>query len=232
MSHGSEHPFVFVNMAMTADGKIATANRAVTTFGSARDARHLYELRATADAILCGARTVEESGATLGNGGEVHRRARLRRGLAEYPLRVIASGSASLSSQAKIWEKDFSPIIVLAGSKAPKRNVARLEKLGAQVWLSPGKEADFVAMLHRLHSEFGVKRLLCEGGGGLNDSLMRAGLVDEIHLTFCPRIIGGRQAPTIVDGLGFERLKDAAQFELKSARRDGDELFLVYAAVR
>ena len=51
-------PFVFINMAVTADGKIATANRAVHSFGSARDLEHLYELRATADAILCGARTV------------------------------------------------------------------------------------------------------------------------------------------------------------------------------
>ena len=232
MSTTSEQPFVFVNMAMTADGKIATANRAVTTFGSARDARHLYELRATADAILCGARTIEESGATLGNGGEVHRRARLRGGLAEYPLRVLASGSASLSSSAKIWEKDFSPIIVLAGRQAPRRNVTRLEKLGAQVWTSPEAEVDFGTMFRRLYAEFGVKRLLCEGGGGLNDSLFRAGLVDELHLTLCPRVIGGRQAPTIVDGLGVEHLKEAAPFELKSARRYGDEMFLVYAAVR
>ncbi len=72
-----ELPFVFVNMAMTADGKIATANRAVHSFGSARDLRHHYELRATADAILCGARTVEISEATLGNGGEKFRRQRL-----------------------------------------------------------------------------------------------------------------------------------------------------------
>ncbi|HTH49362.1 MAG TPA: dihydrofolate reductase family protein [Candidatus Limnocylindria bacterium] len=232
MSHASQRPFVLVNMAMTADGKIATANRAVTTFGSARDARHLYELRATADAILCGARTIEESNATLGNGGEVHRRARLRRGLAEYPLRVVASGSGSLSSTAKIWEKDFSPIIVLVGRQAPKRNLTRLEKLGAQVWVSPAGEVDFGTMFRRLHSEFGVKRLLCEGGGGLNDSLFRARLVDELHLTLCPRVIGGRKAPTIVDGVGCKHLKDAAPFELKSVRRHGDELFLVYAALR
>ncbi len=63
-------PFVFVNMAMTADGKIATANRTVHSFGSARDLAHLYELRATADAVMCGARTVEVSGTVLGTGGE------------------------------------------------------------------------------------------------------------------------------------------------------------------
>ncbi len=232
MSAAPDRPFVLINMAMTADGKIATANRAVTTFGSARDARHLYELRATADAILCGARTVEETGATLGNGGEVHRRSRLRRGLAEYPVRVIASASASISSSAAIWQKKFSPLIVLVGAKATKRNVKRLEKLGALVWVSSGADVDLAMMLGRLRSEFGVQRLLCEGGGGLNDALFRAGLVDELHLTLCPRIFGGRQSPTIADGLGFQRLGDAALFELSSAKRHGDELFLVYRAVR
>ena len=74
----SKLPFVFANLAMTADGKIATANRAAHSFGSAHDLAHLYELRATADAILCGARTVEISNATLGNGGEKHRRRRLK----------------------------------------------------------------------------------------------------------------------------------------------------------
>ena len=48
-------PFVFVNMAMTADGKIATANRAGSSFGSARDREHLLQLRATADAVMAGA---------------------------------------------------------------------------------------------------------------------------------------------------------------------------------
>src|SRR5215831_19293529 len=96
-------PFVFINMAMTADGKIATVNRTVHSFGSARDLAHLYELRATADAILCGARTVEISDATLGNGGEKYRRRRLKNGLTEYPLRVIVSGSGSIDTSARIF---------------------------------------------------------------------------------------------------------------------------------
>jgi riboflavin biosynthesis pyrimidine reductase len=67
-------PFVFVNMAMTADGKIATANRTVHSFGSAQDLAHLYELRATSDAVLCGARTVEVAETTLGPGVAKFRR--------------------------------------------------------------------------------------------------------------------------------------------------------------
>src|SRR5215831_9647078 len=102
-------PFVFINMAMTADGKIATVNRTVHSFGSEHDLEHLYELRATADAILCGARTVEISNATLGTGGEKFRRWRIRKGLAEFPLRVIVSGSGSIDPAAEIFQKHFSP---------------------------------------------------------------------------------------------------------------------------
>ena len=64
----SELPFVLVNMAMTADGKIATANRAVSSFSSARDHEHLLELRATADAVMAGARTVDSAPINLGPG--------------------------------------------------------------------------------------------------------------------------------------------------------------------
>jgi riboflavin biosynthesis pyrimidine reductase len=52
--------------------------------------------------------------------------------------------------------------------------------------------------------------------------------VDELHLTICPKIFGGRTAPTIADGLGFRQLADAARFQLKSSRRIGDEMFLVF----
>jgi riboflavin biosynthesis pyrimidine reductase len=77
-----------------------------------------------------------------------------------------------------------------------------------------------------------VRDVIVEGGGGLNDALFRAGLVDELHLTLCPRIFGGRRAPSIRDGVGVPRLADAAGFHLASMKRQGDELFLVYRAVR
>ena len=95
-------PFVLVNMAMTADGKIATANRRIHSFSSGRDLEHLYELRATADAVMGGARTVEISRSILGTGGEQFRKLRFKRGLAEYNLRVIVSGSGSIMYGAQL----------------------------------------------------------------------------------------------------------------------------------
>ena len=68
-----------------------------------------------------------------------------------------------------------------------------------------------------------------EGGGELNDALLRAGLVDEVHLTVCPKIFGGRHAPTVADGAGAKFLAQATKMKIQSARRIGDELFLMLA---
>lgn len=220
-------PFVLINMAMSADGKIATANHAVHSFGSAHDRRHLYELRATADAILCGARTLEAEGAALGNGGEKFRRLRLRRGLAEFPLRVIASGSGSIRPDAAIFGHCFSPIILLTTERAPARRIAALRRVVEAVLVGGERAVNFPAALQFLRRDWNVRRLLCEGGGELNDALFRAGLVDEIHLTVCPRIFGGAAAPSIAGGTGFARLADAARFRVVSVKPHGDEAFLV-----
>ena len=227
-----QRPFVFTNMAMSADGKIATANRAVHSFGSERDARHLYELRATADAIICGARTLEAEGAVLGTGSEAFRRLRLKLGLAEHALRVVVSGSASIRPDAAIFSRRFSPIIVLATRRAPKKRLATLERVADSVLLCGERDIDFHEALEELHREWNVRRLLCEGGGELNDALFRADLVDEIHLTICPRVFGGAVAPSIADGIGFSRLGDASRFTPKSLRRRGDETFLVFQCAR
>jgi 2,5-diamino-6-(ribosylamino)-4(3H)-pyrimidinone 5'-phosphate reductase len=228
-NRNSELRFVFVNMAMTADGKIATANRAVHSFGSPCDLEHLYELRATADAVMCGTRTVEMSQTILGNGGAKFRRRRLKNGLAEHNLRVIVSGSGSIDPKAEIFKKRFSPIVVLTTKRAPVKKLRQLRKLADEVKVFGGTEVNFRPALRWLRTKWGVKRLLCEGGGELNDALFRAGLVDEIHLTICPKIFGGRNAPTIADGLGFQQLSGAAKFELTSLRREKAELFTVFS---
>ena len=216
-------------MAMTADGKIATANRAVHSFGSRRDLTHLYELRATADAILCGARTVEISQSILGNGGEKFRKQRLKNGLSEHPLRVLVSGSGSIDPAVAIFQKRFSPIIVLTTRRAPVEKLKHLAMRADKVKICGTTEINFPAMLRWLRTEWNVKRLLCEGGGDLNDALFRAGLVDEINLTICPKIFGGRTAPTIAEGLGLPNLVKAEGFRIQSIKRFESELFTVFS---
>jgi len=221
-------PFVLVNMAMTADGKIATANRLVSSFASRRDHDHLLQLRATADAVMAGARTVDLNPVNLGPGPAKYRRLRLRRGLAEFNLRVIVSRYGTVNPNAEVFRRRFSPIIILTTARAPARRLKKLRALGAEVRICGAREINFPRALRWLREKWGIKRLLCEGGGELNDALFRASLVKELHLTVCPRIFGGRSAPTIADGLGVPRLAQATQLELQSSRCHGDEMFLVY----
>lgn len=228
----SDRPFVLINMAMTADGKIATANGAVSTFGSARDKRNLLDLRATADAVMAGARTVDAHPVTLGPGGDKYRRRRLRHGLAENNLRIVISGSGSLNPNAAIFKTESSPVIVIASGSASPRKLERLHKGGAAIKQFGDTKIDFPAALKWLRLQHGVRRLLCEGGGELNDALFRAGLVDELHLTVCPIVFGGSAASTISDGLGFEKLNSACALELKSRKQGGSELFLAYRVQR
>ena len=224
----SKLPFVLVNMATTADGKIATANHAVSSFGSARDHEHLLELRATADAVMAGARTVNSGPINLGPGPARFRRRRLNRGLAEYNVRVIVSGSGRINPQAEIFRHRFSPIIVFTAQRASPARLRRLRAVADEVKVFGRSEINFRAALGWLRGKWGVKRLLCEGGGELNDALFRAGLVDELHLTICPKIFGGRSAPTIAEGEGFPRLAQAARFQIRSFKRIGNEAFAVF----
>jgi riboflavin-specific deaminase-like protein len=213
---------------MTADGKIASANRVVSSFGSRRDLETLYALRATADAVMAGARTVDGAPVDLGPGPARFRGERRRRGLAEFNLRVIVSGSGSVNPTARIFRRRFSPILVLASARISRRRLRVLRGLADDVLVSDGEDLDFAQALRWLRRRWNVGRLICEGGGELNTALLRAGLVQQTHLTICPLLLGGRAAPSIADGPDSLSLARATNCRLRSWRRVADEQFLVY----
>lgn len=225
-------PFVYLNVAITADGKIAPTNRYFVPFSSSRDQELLIKLRTRCDAVMAGARTVDSVPVNLGPGGKKFRAMRVENGLPEYNLRVVISGSASLNPGAEIFKHKFSPLIVLSSESAPKSRVARLQKLGAIVQRFGEEELNFTAALRWLRKEWNVTRLLCEGGGAINAALVRENLVDEIYVTLCPTVFGGREAPTMADGWGVEKLADATQLTLKAHERVGDESYLIYSVRR
>jgi len=165
---------------------------------------------------------------TLGPGRAKYRRMRTRAGLAEYNLRIVTSGSGSVDPSAEIFKHSFSPIVILTTGRASEGKLKPLRELATEIKSFGPRDIDFRKALQWLREKWKVKRLLCEGGGELNDALFRAGLVDELHLTICPKIFGGRRAPTIAEGIGVPKLANAAQFKLKSMQRIGDELFVVY----
>ncbi len=223
---------LFINMSMTADAKIATANRRVSSFGGERDQVHLLELRSMADAVMAGARTVDLNPVNLGPGSAKYRTMRVKRGLAEYNLRIIVSRRGTIDPNAEIFKKRFSPIIILTTGLITPMRLRRLQAVADEVKSFGKQELDFSAAFKWLATKWKVKRLLCEGGGELNAALFGAGLVDELHLTICPKILGGKAAPTIADGMGTVKLKDASLLNLKSFKKHGDELFLVYQVLK
>ena len=221
-------PFVLINMAMSADGKIAPPHRRFVAFGSRRDHANLLALRSTADAVMCGARTVDSAPVTLDAGGAAYERRRLRGGLAKQNLRIVVSGSGSVDPEAEIFRHPGSPLIVLSSGQAPKSRLAQLKRLADCAKICGKNRVALAQALGWLRSEWAVNRLLCEGGGELNFELLRLGLADELHLTICPTIIGGKHAPTITDGDGFDRLAKAANLKLTRQRVLGDELFTTW----
>jgi len=221
-------PYVFINVATTVDGKLAPANRRFVPFGSPRDLELLYELRARADAVIMGARTVDSAPGHYGPGPAKFRRRRVERRLPEYNLRVIISGRGTLNPRADIFRYRFSPIIVLTTRRASKTNLRRLRDVADDVETFGDREFDFTAAFRWLRRKWNVKRILCEGGGELDWAVLRRGLVDELYQTICPLIFGGRDAPTLADGEGVTTVRQAIPVRLKSLKRLGQELFLVY----
>ena len=224
-------PFVFVNVAMSADGKIATANRAVHSFGSPRDLAHLYELRATSDAVMCGAGTLAADTIHLGPGGARYERRRLRAGLARFNLRVVVSGSGSLAPDNPVFSRRFSPVIVITTARAGQRRIAEWSAVADTVLIGGQRAIDFPRVLAWLRTQRGVRRLACEGGGELNAALLAADVVQEVHLTLCPWIFGGRDAPGLAGSAGFRRLAAAHALRLRSFRRVKNEAFCIFTVV-
>ena len=223
-----DRPYVLLNMSMSADGKIASAQRTINHFSSKRDHDNLYELRASVDAIMNGARTVDTAPIKMDSGPEKYRRQRVKNKLCEQALRVIVTGSGSLDDQAEVFKHKFSPIVVLTSERCSKRNQQRLAKAADHLIVAGKTSINFAAAMNQLRQAWKVRRLLCEGGGALNDALFRADLIDEVNLTVCPVVIGGSTSPTISDGKGIQRLADARQFILTKRKQIGGELFLTY----
>ncbi|MCL4181378.1 MAG: RibD family protein [Verrucomicrobia bacterium] len=226
----SDRPFVRLNLAITADGKIATANRAISSFGSKHDLKRLYQLRHRADAILCGATTINAENADLGPAPG--KPAYPPSAGSRLPLRVIASGRGHLNPEARLFQRAYGPIVILTTRRISAARRRRLESLAHTVKVCGAREIDFVSALRWLRSKWNVRELLCEGGSQVNGALLAADLVDEINLTLCPWIVGGRTAPTLADGHGVPDLAHASHWRLEQARRRADELFLTYRRLR
>ncbi len=219
---------ITINGAMTVDGKIATTS-GDSKISSREDLLRVHRLRASADAIVVGISTILADDPRL--------TVRLVKG--KNPARVIVDSRGRIPIDSQIM-RTASKIrtIVAVTDQAPEEKIRKLEAVGAQVLvISEGKKGQSAAVPHGVNlkklflrlEKMGLRRILVEGGGELNWSLLRLGLVDELTVTIAPKIAGGRLATTLVEGDGFDEIAQGIRLQLKQVmQKNTGELVLHY----
>ena len=221
-------PFVAATFAMTVDGKITTRTFSPVDFTSREDKLHLLRMRSLGDAVLIGRSTLSHDNVRLGLPDPKMRAEREARGQAPYPLRVIVSNEGRIDPALKIFQTDFSRIVIFSTTRMPRKyQVALREK--ATLRLSEARTVDLARMLRILRSEYGVRRVACEGGAELFRGLLELQLVDQLNLTIAPYIFGGKRRPD--PDRARHRLSPASVLcSLVETRTVGEECFLQLSA--
>jgi riboflavin biosynthesis pyrimidine reductase len=196
-----DRPFVLVNMIATADGRATIAGR-TGPIANRADYELFHALRTRVDAVMVGAETVRvESYGPM------------------EPAAVLVTRSLEVPPDVGLLSAPDNRVIVLTPS--PDRT---LDACAAQVEYL---RHDLATGVRRLRTELGMRSVLCEGGPHVLGDLLRAGLVDELHLVVAPKLAGGLEPTTIVSGAVLE---PPADLRLLSLHESGGYLFLRYGA--
>jgi riboflavin biosynthesis pyrimidine reductase len=195
-------PFLLVNMIATADGRATIAGR-TGPIANRADYELFHALRARVDAVMVGAETVRVEGYG-----------------AMDPIAVLVTRRARVPAGIGLLKAERNRVLVLTPSPD-----AELPECAAQVSYLRAPLAEGVM---RLRTELGVASVLCEGGPQLLGDLLRAGLVDELHLVIATKLAGGEHPITVTAG---PELVPPLDLELLSLHESGGYLFLRYAVL-
>jgi 2,5-diamino-6-(ribosylamino)-4(3H)-pyrimidinone 5'-phosphate reductase len=201
----TNRPYVTLNVAITVDGKTDTIARQGAAISSAYDRERVDRLRAESDAVMVGGHTLLGDDPRLTVKSETLRADRLSRGLEENPIKVGVVTNAAIPMDSRFMTTGLARKIIFTTTQTETDQISRLRQHGAQVFITQGHRVDLEAALQEL-KQIGVERLLVEGGGTLNEALLKRNLVDDIIVYIAPLIFGGASAPTFVSGAGLERL--------------------------
>lgn len=195
-------PYTFINVAMTADGKIDTFERKGSAISSKRDKERVDQLRAAADGILVGGKTLLEEQPKLTVKSEALREGRIQRGLSPNPIKVGVATVADIPFESDFIKAGNARVVIFTTSQTSISQIEILRAHGVEVFVHDEPRVDLTKMMLTL-KKIGVDHLMVEGGGTMNFELMRLGLVDELMIYIAPMIFGGTNAPTLADGFGL-----------------------------
>ncbi|MBW7922805.1 MAG: bifunctional diaminohydroxyphosphoribosylaminopyrimidine deaminase/5-amino-6-(5-phosphoribosylamino)uracil reductase RibD [Rubellimicrobium sp.] len=211
---GAGRPFVALKLAATLDGRIATASGESRWITGPAARAMVHALRARHDAVLVGGGTARADDPLLTVRGM---------GDLRQPVRVVLSRRLDLPQDSALLRSvDVAPLWLVHGAGADaaawrRDGVDLIEVAAGHGGIDPG------AALQALAAR-GITRVFCEGGGHLAASLLRAGLVDELHLFTAGAAIGA-EGRAMLGPLGLERLADAPRLELVEQRAVGGDLY-------
>ena len=217
----TRRPYVVAKWAMTLDGKIATHTGDSKWVSGEQSRADVHDLRHRLAAIMVGKGTV------LADNPQLTAR---RSEPSNQPLRVVADSRLDLPlDSALVQTAGEHPVLVATTAAAPRDRAEALQACGVEVVRVPDKagKVDIPAVLDVL-GERGVDSVLVEGGGSLHESFFADQLVDEVVVYVAPKVCGGAQAKTPVEGLGAEFMRDAMCFGAPRVVRCGDDVKLVY----
>jgi 5-amino-6-(5-phosphoribosylamino)uracil reductase len=216
-------PHTTVILAMSADGKIADAYQSAARFASATDKMRLEQHLSSMDAALFGANTLRAYHTSLAIRHPDFLAYRQQQGLSPQPIQIVCSSSGRLNPAMKFFQQPFPRWLITQSDK-----VAAWEKTGLFELVLV---CDDWQPIFRQFTALGIKKLAILGGGELIASLVSEDLIDEIHLTICPLLLGGNKSATPLGGSGF--MADfAKKLQLLSVETVKQEIFLHYRLER
>jgi riboflavin-specific deaminase-like protein len=216
-----------MNMVSTVDGKTALGASAAG-IGSRTDGRLMRQIRAGVDAIIYGAGTLRSE--IVDPRVDARRsRARVENGLPSQPLAAIVSGSLDLDPTTRALVNGPDRTVIFTADRAPAERIRALRPYATLV-VQDGSTVDLRLALRHLFDQFGVRRLLSEGGPTLNQRLLDAELIDELFWTVAPKLAGGH-GRNLIDGNRPTR-QIRASLELRSLFEHDGELFARYSLRR
>ncbi|MGL5751243.1 MAG: bifunctional diaminohydroxyphosphoribosylaminopyrimidine deaminase/5-amino-6-(5-phosphoribosylamino)uracil reductase RibD [Paraclostridium sp.] len=213
-----KQPFVIMKTAMSLDGKIATYTGNSKYISCEESRKEVQNLRNIVSGIMVGVDTVIKDDPML--------TCRIPNG--KNPIRIVVDSSlrTPINSNLIKTAKEV-PTIIVTTDKAKEITIKAIADKGVKVIITKSKDnkVDLKDMMIKL-GELKIDSILLEGGASLNFSALKENIVDKVQVYIAPKIIGGKDAKTSVEGIGVNKLEEAFKLRDMETRMIGKDIFI------